>query len=69
MTQRACFRYRTAALVGPWRRRPEKALEDAIEAGQVRQDGAEIAWAVDGEIQQSKCDDNGPCGGIFPPPD
>ena len=67
MSKRACFRYRTAALLGPWRRRAEKALEDAAKAGQVRAEGA--GWAVPGDIEQSLCDEGGPCGGVYPPAD
>ena len=67
MSKRACYRYRTPVLLGPWRRRPEKALEDAANAGQVRGDGA--SWVVPGDIEQSICDEGGSCGGIYPPPD
>ena len=64
MSARACYRYRTTALVGPWRRRAESALEDAIRAGQ-RDDCAR--WIVPGDIEQSICDEGGPCGGVYPP--
>lgn len=32
------YRYTTAALVGPWRKTPSEALDDAIKAGQARYD-------------------------------
>ena len=68
MTERACYRYRTAVLVGPWRRQPEKALADAIEAGQARrQNPGGLKWNVGGDVEQSLCDHGGPCGGIYPP--
>ena len=65
---RACYRYRTPVLVGPWRRRPEKAIKDAIEANQARdrQDGV-LEWNVSGEVEVSLCDHGGPCGGVYPP--
>ena len=65
---RACYRYRTSALVGPWRREPARALDDAVKAGLV--DGSEAApprWRVAGEIEQSVCARGSPCGGIYPP--
>lgn len=68
MNARACYRYRTLVLVGPWRRRPEKALEDAIGARQVRREDEGLRWIVKGEIQESRCVD-GPCGGVYPPAD
>ena len=70
MNERACYRYRTSVLVGPWRQRPEKAIDDAIEAGQARRENASgLEWQVGGEVEQSLCDQGGPCGGIYPPPD
>jgi hypothetical protein len=66
MSTRACYRYRTPVLLGPWRRRPEAALEDAARAGQ-RDDFA--SWTVPGDVEQSLCDGGGPCGGAYPPPD
>ena len=65
---RACYRYRTSALVGPWRREPARALDDAVKAGLV--DGAEAdapRWRVTGEIERSPCARGNPCGGIYPP--
>ena len=32
------YRYSTAALIGPWRKSPGEALDDAIKAGQARYD-------------------------------
>jgi hypothetical protein len=66
--EKVCYRYRTHALVGPWRRRPEDALEDAIKAKQVRRERpGDWRWIVDGTIEESFCDRGGPCGGVFPP--
>lgn len=65
--ERVCYRYRTAVLVGPWRRRPEQALEDAMKAKQVRREGInDFRWIVDGAIEESFCDRGGPCGGQYP---
>lgn len=67
MTARACYRYRTAALVGPWRRQAEQALSDAARVGLVEGAGGAARWQVPGEIEQSLCDLPGACGGIYPP--
>jgi hypothetical protein len=65
--ERACYRYRTPVLVGPWRRNPDKALEDAVRAGQARAvDGGDLNWLVTGDIEESRCDRPGPCGGVYP---
>lgn len=69
MSERVCYRYRTRALIGPWRRRAEKAGEDAIKAGQVSPHGDVLHWRVKGEIEPSYCDKGGPCGGNYPPED
>ena len=69
MSERVCYRYRTTALCGPWRRRPETAHRDAIGAGQVMPNGPEVTWLVNGEIEASHCDLGGPCGGEYPPDD
>jgi hypothetical protein len=65
--ERACYRFRTVALAGPWRRSTDKAMRDAIEAGQIRDAGADSQWRVSGEIETSYCDRGGPCGGVYPP--
>ena len=67
MSERVCYRYRTTALCGPWRRRPETAHRDAINAGQIRPADDEATWLVSGEIEASYCDRGGPCGGQYPP--
>lgn len=69
MTDRICYRYRTAVLCGEWRRHPETAHRDAIDAGQVQLNEAGEAWRVQGEIEASYCDRGGPCGGEYPPED
>ena len=66
MSDRVCYRYRTAALVGPWRRSLETAHEDAIEAGQMERCSKTGEWLVSGEIETSCCDKGGPCGGGHP---
>ena len=66
MSDRICHRYRTAALVGPWRRRSETAHRDAIQAGQMEKCSKLGEWLVNGEIEASACDRGGPCGGAYP---
>jgi hypothetical protein len=48
------YRYSTAALVGPWRKSPSEALDDAIKAGQARYDltGKRIELLV-GRIEEA----------------
>lgn len=48
-----CYRYRTAALVGPWRNRREDAVADALRAGQAcRDDGLiNLRWIIPGRIE------------------
>jgi hypothetical protein len=65
---KACYRYRTAALIGPWRRGRDEAESDAVAAKLAWQDGNALAWRVAGEIEISLCDQGGSCGGIHPPP-
>lgn len=50
----ARYRYRTAALAGPWRDSREKAEEDAVRAGQARDahDGSGSHWIVPGLIEE-----------------
>lgn len=67
---KACYRYRTVVLHGPWRRSPERAIEDAIAARQARRgNGAGIEWDVSGTIQESICAPDNACRGSYPPPD
>ena len=45
------YRYRTAALLGPWRVSPEEAIADALYAGQAfREADGRLAWRVSGSI-------------------
>ena len=67
--ERVCYRYRTATLVGRWRRTPDKALDDAVQIGLARRDRGAVEWRVIGGIEESRCDEPGPCGGTLPPPD
>jgi len=68
---KACYRYRTSTLVGAWRQSPEKALDDAVAAGQATRTGTDpVQWQVGGTVQESICNlEDAPCGGIYPPPD
>jgi hypothetical protein len=53
------YRYRTKALVGPWRRTPAQAMADALNAGQVRRDERDrhkLRWLVDGRIEERRPD-------------
>ena len=48
------YRFRTAALVGPWRKTREAALRDAVKAGQADVDQAQpdgLCWRVAGTIE------------------
>lgn len=49
----ARYRYRTDALVGPWRDTIEQAAADAVRANQARPDGAGggVRWLVPGRIE------------------
>lgn len=50
------YRYRTRALLGPWRDNFIEAVQDAARAGQVLFDGddpANFRWTVPGEIEES----------------
>lgn len=63
----ACYRYRTAALTGPWRRRPDTAMEDAVRSRQAKRNpDGEICWTVSGGIERSECRSGAPCRGIYP---
>ena len=69
-TEQACYRYKTPVLVGPWRRQAERALQDAIAAGQAHKErGGDFRWTVSGEIEKSPCRPESPCGGVYPPAD
>lgn len=49
------YRYRTKALVGPWRRTHAQAMADALHAGQIRRDERdrqELLWLVEGRIEE-----------------
>lgn len=68
MMSLCCYRYKTSALAGPWRRRAETALDDAVKArqAQLEADGTP-SWRVSGEIERSECRRGAACGGIYPP--
>ena len=68
MGLRCCYRYRTPVLMGPWRRQPDRALDDAVLAGQARRDEQGlVSWRVEGTIERSECRSESPCRGIYPP--
>ena len=49
------YRYRTSALVGPWRKTARQAVLDAIRARQVRRDDRNrqaLQWLVPGRIEE-----------------
>jgi hypothetical protein len=52
----ARYRYRTSAIVGPWRRTREQAAADAVNARQARWDetGAQLRWTVPGDIEEER---------------
>lgn len=48
------YRYRTAALTGPWRESHDDAVRDAVNAKQADYDGDQpsgVNWVVPGEIE------------------
>ena len=47
----ARYRFRTAALIGPWRETEGEALEDACRARLCLCDGNKVVWRVPAEIQ------------------
>ncbi len=52
---RHLYRYRTSALVGPWRKTEREAVRDAVNASQAHQDrrfGGVLRWLVPGEIEE-----------------
>ena len=49
------YRYRMAALIGPWRKTARQALLDAVRAHLVRRegrDGQTLRWLVPGRIEE-----------------
>ncbi len=53
------YRYRTAALVGPWRKTARQAVRDAVRAHLVRRDGRDrqlLHWLVPGRIEETEAD-------------
>ena len=49
------YRYRTSALVGPWRKTARQAVLDAVRARQVRRDERNrqaLHWLVPGRIEE-----------------
>jgi hypothetical protein len=51
------YRYRTRALVGPWRNSRERAIDDAVRAKQAKLDDHEprgFRWLVPGQIDEEK---------------
>jgi hypothetical protein len=46
------YRYRTAALTGPWRNSQDEALADAVRAQQLRIEESELHWLVPGWIEE-----------------
>lgn len=53
------YRYRTRALVGPWRETRARAMADALHAGQVRRDEGDrhkLLWLVEGRIEERSPD-------------
>jgi hypothetical protein len=49
------YRYRTKALVGPWRETRARAMADALHAGQIRRDEGDrhvLVWLVEGRIEK-----------------
>ena len=50
------YRYRTSALVGPWRKTERQAILDAVHARQVRRDERDrnvLRWLVPGQIEET----------------
>jgi hypothetical protein len=49
------YRYRTSALVGPWRKTARQAVLDALHAHQARRDERDremVRWLVPGRIEE-----------------
>lgn len=54
------YRYRTAALTGPWRDSPASAMADAVRAKQAVIEGneaGEARWVVPGRIEERVTDE------------
>ena len=50
------YRYRTSALVGPWRKSARQAVLDALRAKQARRDERDrhaVRWLVPGRIEET----------------
>lgn len=50
------YRYRTPALVGPWRKSARQAVLDALRANQARRDERDwhaVRWLVPGRIEET----------------
>ncbi len=53
------YRFRTSALVGPWRKTPRQAVLDAVRAHQARRDERDrdaVRWLVPGRIEETEAD-------------
>ena len=52
----ARYRYRTCAILGPWRLTPQEAEADAVKARQAKwTDSADsLVWLVPGEIEKEQ---------------
>jgi hypothetical protein len=51
-----CYRYRTAALIGPWRAQARDAIDDAVLAHQAELDQKQpegYRWLVQGDVEES----------------
>ena len=53
------YRFRTSALVGPWRKTARQAVLDALHARQARRDDRNrkvLRWLVPGRIEETEAD-------------
>lgn len=53
----ARYRYRTRALIGPWRRSRDEAVLDAVGAKQAlleQRDPLRVRWVVPGDIEEEQ---------------
>ena len=52
------YRFRTSALVGPWRKTARQAVRDAVRAHQARRDdrAKAVHWLVPGRIEETEAD-------------